>query len=277
MFEIERPQVSSIVIGFDSAWTDAPKAPGAISAIAYDANGRCSFLPPQLVPFAQALDFVQEARERHRFCLVALDQPTIVPNTSGSRPVEKVAASVVSYIGGGVQPSNRSKIGMFDDTAPVWAFKRALAATEDPELARTAQTGLFLIEVFPALALAGLHGPFAQRFGAPKYNPQNRRKYRPEDWQNVTTVVAQLADQLAASDLAAWARQARVLPHPRKADQDRLDSALCSIVGLIWRACSRNSAAMIGDLGTGYMITPVSPETRQRLSASAAANGVPLR
>ena len=64
-----------------------------------------------------------------------------------------------------MQPANRSKVGMFDD-APIWSFKTKLEATEDPELARAATHGLFLIEVFPALAIISLELAF---FGSPKH------------------------------------------------------------------------------------------------------------
>jgi predicted RNase H-like nuclease len=47
-------------------------------------------------------------------CVVTIDQPTMVPNPGGMRPVDKVAASLISWLGGGVQPANRSKKGMFD-------------------------------------------------------------------------------------------------------------------------------------------------------------------
>src|SRR5690606_31040410 len=108
----------------------------------------------------------------------ALDQPTIVPNLTGSRPVDKVAASLISWIGGGVQPANRSKKGMFDDTAPVWTFKGALNPIENPEGARTATNGLFIAEVFPALALPSLAVEFCGRLLAPRYNPGRRKTFR---------------------------------------------------------------------------------------------------
>lgn len=60
------------------------------------------------------------------------------------RAAERVAASVVSWIGGGVEPANRSKIGMFDDDAPIWKFLERLGARDDPEGARTATSGFFL-------------------------------------------------------------------------------------------------------------------------------------
>ena len=61
---------------------------------------------------------------------------------------------------------------------------------------------------------------------------------------------------------------------PRKSDQDMLDAAICALVGFVWRSCDRNAAAMIGDLQTGYMIAPVSDETRHKLRSAAEALGV---
>lgn len=85
--------------------------------------------------------------------------------------MDRLAASVVSHVGGGVQPANRGKTGMFCDLAPVWVFLADLDAVEDPFQARTAVEGLFLIEIFPALALPSLDQCFAGRLAAPKYNP----------------------------------------------------------------------------------------------------------
>ena len=270
------PQNSFAVVGFDSAWTDAKAAPGAICAITFDAAGVPSFREPELVSFAQALVFVDQVRRDVSACLVALDQPTVVPNQTGSRPVDKVAASVISFVGGGVQPANRGKVGMFDDAAPVWAFKRRLGATEAPEACRTAQSGLFLIEVFPALALAGLHRAFSERLGAPKYNPANRKKFNITHWRAVTKVVAELSSTLGVRQLTDWAVELGSIEAPRKADQDRLDAAICVLVGLVWRTCSRDASALIGDLETGYMVTPVSEATRARLGDAAASRGVHL-
>ena len=126
-------------------------------------------------------------------CLVALDQPTIVRNATVNRPVDRVAASLVSFIGGGVQPANRSKKGMFDCGAPIWRFLEGLRATEDPELSRTAESDLFIVEVFPALALPAFDVKFYGRFKAPKYNPANRGKFRQCDWIDVIETVARYA------------------------------------------------------------------------------------
>jgi predicted RNase H-like nuclease len=63
---------------------------------------------------------------------------------------------------------------MFDVGAPIWRFLKVLGAKQDPELSRTAESGLFIVEVFPALALPAFDVKFNGRCKAPKYNPATR-------------------------------------------------------------------------------------------------------
>lgn len=129
-----------IYIGFDSAWADNPKARGAICAVGMENGDTVRFDGPRPVSFDQALKFIQDVRSDNGNTLVALDQPTVVPNLTGMRPVERVAAALVSWLGGGVQPATRGKVGMFCDASPIWRFLTALGAVEDPERARVAST-----------------------------------------------------------------------------------------------------------------------------------------
>lgn len=267
---------SSIVFGFDSAWTDRPKAPGAICAVGCDRDGDLTFHPPRLASFAEAQEFITTARHGYDVALVALDQPTVVPNATGMRPVERLAASVVSHVGGGVQPANRGRTGMFCDLAPVWRFLAALDAVEDPFRARAAAEGMFLIEVFPALALPALEDGFAGRLAAPKYNPAHPRKFRLDHWRAVAQAVRRTALSLEIPALAGWAEEMMALQKPRKADQDRLDATICALIGIIWRGGPAEGSAMLGDLGQGYMVTPISPAIRPRLEAAAARQGIPF-
>src|SRR5271170_3064344 len=77
------------VIGFDSAWTDNARAPGAVCSIHCDYHGYLSSSDPQLASFDQAFDFITAEKSKCDVCVVALDQPTIVPNLGGMRPVDK--------------------------------------------------------------------------------------------------------------------------------------------------------------------------------------------
>jgi predicted RNase H-like nuclease len=264
------------VIGFDSAWTDNAKAPGAVCAIRCDDQGHLSSSDPQLASFDQAFDFITAKQSKCDVCIVALDQPTIVPNLGGMRPVDKVAASLISWLGGGVQPANRSKKGMFDDDAPTWRFKQRLGASDDAEAARSAEQGLFLIEVFPALALPSLEAAYFGRLVAPRYNPGNGRRFRLPDWIGVSTMVHRHAVTLELVSLATWASNASLILKPRKSDQDKLDAAICALVGMMWRSKNRSETIMIGNAELGYMIAPASPEVRARLRTAAADHNVPI-
>lgn len=104
-------------------------------------------------------------------------------NDTGCRPVDRVAGSLISWLGGGVQPANRSKKEMFGDEAPIWRFKQRLGAIEDPQQACSSEAGVFLLEVFPALAIPSFADAFCTCLGAPGYNPARRKTFKQSHWQ----------------------------------------------------------------------------------------------
>lgn len=264
------------IIGFDSAWTDNPRAPGAICTIRVDRAGRRSLVPPRLASFDEALTAIEAESAISDLRLVALDQPALMPNATGMRPVDRVAASLISWLGGGVQPANRGKAGMFDDAAPLWRFKERLGAIEDPEASREATRGLYLMEVFPALAMPSLDPAFDGRLCGPRYNPARRKTFTLGGWKAVIAAVRRQAVEAGITGLAEWADALAQIETPRKADQDRLDSVLCALIGLHWHVHLRDSSIMIGDGIAGYMVTPASPSVRARLEVAAKAYAVPV-
>ena len=104
---------------------------------------------------------------------------------------------------------------MFGTGAPIWQFKKALRADDDPERARNSDHGLFLVEVFPALALPGLHVPFARRLGAPKYNPKNR-KFQLSDWAPVVKAIVGVAEGLGLTACAEWCSEVSAEAKPTR-------------------------------------------------------------
>lgn len=263
-------------IGFDSAWADNPKARGAICALVMEDNLPREFHPPRLVSFCEALQFTKDVQAMSGCTVLALDQPTIVPNQTSMRPVERVAASLVSWLGGGVQPSNRNKVGMFCDASPIWKFLEELGGHEDPEEARVATSGLHLVEVFPALALPSIDTDFFGRLAAPRYNPQRRKTFRLQDWMRVARAAANGFDQLGFDEQASWCHVAALIGQPRKPDQDMLDAMLCLLVALRWRLLPRSESMLLGCLKNGYMVLPASQSVRERLMTAARKCVVPV-
>jgi predicted RNase H-like nuclease len=87
---------TTCIVGFDSAWTD--KAPGAVCAIIMGRDGKASFKPPFRARFNKALTFIEDERPACDTCLVAVDQPTIVPNISSCRPVDRANLSRIEGV-----------------------------------------------------------------------------------------------------------------------------------------------------------------------------------
>ena len=276
--KILNPQKNCLIVGFDSAWTDNPKSPGAISALGFNALGEVNFFEPGLKSFDGAFEWIERQRKDYKLCLIAIDQPTIVPNLTGSRMADRVAGSVVSFIGGGVQPANRSKVGMFDDDAPIWKFLDRLDGhSTSIYQSRIAESGIYVIEVFPALSLPALNPNFNKRSGAPKYNPANRKKFKPEHWKEVLNTVRQVSDTFSLSQLVAWVDNFEKVQEPKKHHQDMLDSIICVLIGLLWRAGQENDSIVIGDEREGYIIAASSNETRERLTIAGQKLGVTVR
>ena len=264
-----------ILIGFDSAWANSSKNPGAIAAYVFETGKPAVFHPPRLGTFDATLQFIDDLASKDDYLLIAIDQPTIVPNDAGSRPVDRVAASLVSRLKGGVQPARRGGMGapMFGDNAPVWNFLAVVDAIQNPIDARNAAAGRFVMEVFPALALPAIVPALWNRGQAARYNPA-ASKFDPLDWPLVATGLAAFARNLGAVELADWADAESARAMPRKADQDRLDAAICLAIAQTWRHGPVSDTLLIGDERTGYMAAIVSGQTRSVLVEAAATCGV---
>ena len=264
-----------VFVGFDSAWADNAKAPGAICSVLFDGSVFTDFQPLGLVGFDRALDYIRSTQRPGAPMIVALDQPTIVPNATGMRPSEKVVGSLISWTGGGVQPANTGR-PLFGRAAPVTRFLRHLGAVEDPEMARTADHGVHLMEVFPALALASLEPAFFGLRKGPRYNPARRKTFRIEDWRAVVDAVMREAVNLGCTPLVSWIEETRANAAPLKEHQDRLDSVLCLLIAIRWRLGKREQSVAVGDLKNGYIVAPVSEPVLKRLRDVAAKRGVPI-
>jgi len=247
--------VSMLLVGFDSAWT--ARNTGGLVGVVRAADGRILELgDPRSVRYAEAARIIRGWQVEHRpaSTIILLDQPTIVPNATGQRPVESIAGSPVGRHGGGMQPSNTSKKDMFGPEAPVWGFLDTFGGAADPRVPLGPEA---VIETYPCLALIALDwllpgSGSVSRF--PKYNPANRAKFALADWRFVCEHTAAELRALGLEALPRWVDGMAAKPAPRKADQDGLDACLCLIVAL--HLARGKPCLMVGDMATGYIVVP---------------------
>jgi predicted RNase H-like nuclease len=257
--------MTTLLIGFDSAWTRT-KIGAIVGAVIHD-DGRITELgPPRPAQFADAARIIGEWQTAHSASstLVLLDQPTIVVNDLGQRPVEHIVCPCVSRRRGGMQPANRGRTDMFGPAAPVWEFLSRFGGAADPfDDAQSTR----VLETYPVLAIIALGWtlPDKERPAGrlPKYNPERRKTFAISDWAHVcrTTSMQLAAD--GAPESAAWAETAAIKTKPTKNDQDQLDACICLVSALLL-AKSRD-ALFVGCRSTGYIVVPDSGMLRKEL------------
>lgn len=275
-------------VGFDSAW--AGHQAGAMAWVVFQDEVLEKAPSPRLVGFADAAEIIEDLQRECDDVLVAIDQPIVVPNDTGSRPVDFVVDSLMQHLNSHAQMANRTQPNpnryMFGDEAPVWKFMSKIGpggysgrtdrddrrAFVDFQAAKISAETTRVIEVYPALALAGLNARFMDRRSAASYNPQNKQ-FSLDDWKFVCGSVACSAGHFDLQEISRWVKEMEepwVSPRrPRKLDQDKIDAALCLLIALMWRRQS-HEVRVFGDLETGYIVTPTSDATRTILEAACA-------
>jgi predicted RNase H-like nuclease len=264
--------MTTLLVGFDSAWTPA-RAGGLVGVLRQEDGTYQELGPPIPVSFDDAIDTIRrwQAEFAPRQAIVLLDQPTVVRNATGQRPVENLVASPVSLRYGGVQPASTSRAEMFGTGAPVWRFLSALDGEQDP-LARDGATRV--LETYPVLAMIALGWtlPDSRASGRlPKYNPERRKTFAIADWRHVCERSAQALTSHGLPTLGAWMEDAGRNAAPRKKLQDGVDACLCLLVALHLGEGKR--CLLIGNAGSGYMVVPDSETLRAELHARCVATG----
>ncbi len=254
--------MTSLVVGFDSAWT-AHNSGAIVGALALGDGQLTDLGTPEIADFCQATLLIRKWREEHKVqnTLILLDQPTIVANATGRRPVERIVSSAVSRRRGGMQPANTSRSDMFGDDAPVWPFLEEFGGPGDP-LAPLAEKQVF--ETYPVLALIAMGWtlPDQRLLGRlPKYNPA-RPTYSDFDWCHVCKQTSTALRELGLTGMAHWVDSV-TKGRPHKSDQDRLDACLCLLVAL--RLMTGGEGLVVGDCQTGYIVVPFEQGLQEEL------------
>jgi predicted RNase H-like nuclease len=267
------PRVTTLIVGFDSAWT--PNNTGAIVGVFRSADGTIRELgSPQRANFVQAERTILswQASEDPKKPLVLLDQPTFVRNATGQRPVENLVASPVGLRYGGMQPANTAKVEMFGESAPVWRFLERFGGPADPAhpMART-----MVFETYPVLTMIALDWilPHSARLAGrlPNYNPKRRKTFALTDRRHVCRMACATLEEHRLIELTQWAKYASEMSNPHKSDQDALDACICLLVGL--HMVQSRKCILVGDQQTGCIIVPFNEALHEDLPARCITTG----
>jgi predicted RNase H-like nuclease len=264
--------MTTLLVGFDSAWT--PTNSGAlVGGLHFDDGTFRDLGVPQIVDYREAEGAILkwQAELVPAATIVLLDQPTIVQNARGQRPVENIVGSPVSLRHGGMQPANTARKSMFGKEAPVWPFLTRFGGPADL-LEPVAETRVF--ETYPVLTIIALGWtlPGSRAVGRlPKYNPERKKTFSTSDWQYVCGLASDAFRERGLMDIVRWIKDAAQNTSPRKSDQDCLDACLCLLVALY--LAERKNCLMVGDQQTGYIVVPYGAGLRAELDARCKQTG----
>ncbi len=264
--------MTNLLVGFDSAWT--PTNSGALVGVLRADDGTFQELgSPETVNYREAAGRISEWQTQGNpaATIVMLDQPTIVKNAAGQRPVENLVASPVSLRYGGMQPANTGRGEMFGREAPVWRFLTRFGGPADP-LEPLAGTRVF--ETYPVLVLIALGWtlPDSRPAGRlPKYNPERKKTFSNSDWRHVCRQASGELRERGLFGLVRWLDDAARRTAPRKRDQDGLDACVCLLVALY--LVEKRECLMVGDQLTGYIVVPYGESLSEELKARCEQTG----
>lgn len=263
-----RKPKSTLLVGFDSAWSNKNK--GAISAAFIGAEGTINECLPEPASLQEATTYIQDQQTRWSptRTVVAVDQPIVVPNQTGQRDVENVVSSPIGKAGGGVQPTSRSRTH-FNENAPIWDFVNSFGGPSDPT---NLSSPTSLIETYPALCLLAINCTLSIENGRqrlPKYNP-TKNNFSQQDWTFTCSKISQALQDEGFSQLSAEARIHSEMERPSKANQDMIDSLLCLLAA---HSLVKEQAISVGTVESGYMITPSNRNLALQLQERCTATG----
>jgi predicted RNase H-like nuclease len=264
--------MTTLLVGFDSAWTSTNSG-GLVGVLQLDEGTFTELGSPRIVDYHEAEGVILEWQTEHApmATIVLLDQPTIVKNVVGQRPVENLVGSAVSLRYGGMQPANTARNVMFGKAAPMWPFLTRFGGPADP-LKVLNDTMVF--ETYPVLVMIALGWmlPDSRAAGRlPKYNPKRRKTFSKSDWRHVCGLASVAFGDRGLMGIAEWIEVAGRIHSPRKSDQDGLDGCLCLLVALY--LAERKDCLMVGDMQTGYIVVPYSAELRAELETRCYRTG----
>lgn len=245
---------SLCLTGFDSAWGGTQK--GAICDLIVDKQSGAVTI--EALPSSASWEEANERVSRYSSFphhVIAIDQGLVVPNCEGMRPVEKGIARALGSMHCSAYPSNRSNSSCFGNDAGIWRFLSTLEGNSyrhEPMAIPKSETGRFFFECYPHPAIIGM----MKLDMILKYKCRHRNAV---DW----TLLLRFLRSLPINGISEVINS---LATHNKTNEDKIDSIVCAYVAYLWWSHGTDRSTMIGNVTTGYIVTPHTHEMLEKLT-----------
>lgn len=208
--------------------------------------------------------------------VVAVDAPLIVPNASGRRPCERVFCNAMARREAGVYPAHLN-LPAFRDGVRGGALARRLGLTLDPA-ACVASAARAAIEVYPHSALVSLFELARTiKYKSRPRRPPAARRAAFDDLLARLRALGTLEPPLDVTTSPRWPTLESLVEAGRlDAAEDELDAYVCAYVAIYHRRWHGLRSLVVGDLTSGYIVTPVDDAANAALRAWGVRLAVPV-
>jgi predicted RNase H-like nuclease len=268
-FESPFPSTSSELlttrfIGLDLAWSERNSSAAVVLEAETD-QARWIGHHDRLGDDQEVVSFIRQAAD-HGPAIVAIDAPLLVPNETGSRPVDRLISRLFGPFEAGCYPANRKRFANCPRGENIVASLAADAFVQDPYLRQQAPTRT-VFEVYPHPAMLSLFGL------------EKTLKYKARAHRSLAYRRAEMGKLQAHLASLQQHRPAMSLPQPianrdlhtlrgssLKQYEDLLDAAVCAYVAYYAWYWGPEGYQVYGDTTLGYILVPMTDWIRQLLA-----------
>lgn len=250
--------MQAMFTGFDSAW--GVNNSGAICTLVLQEDGSLKLDGvPVAANWCQALHRAEQDKgvDLH---IWAIDEPLCVRNEAGCRPVDRdLARALMGRFGCGAYPANLGN-PCWARGARIWDFLRVLEENgyvHNPMGIPRAKAGRYYFECYPHPALLGL-------FDLDRVIKYKVRHRRADEWARLIGLLRSLATrELPIRNISDFVDDRL---GQSKENEDKVDAIISAYTATYWWKFGVCRSTLIGDLSTGYMVSPHSKHTYTALA-----------
>lgn len=251
-------------VGLDLAWSPRNNSAAVVLEASAAVATWCGHAE-RLGDDAELLAFLRQAAGTGP-ALIAIDAPLVVPNVEGARPVDRQITSLFGRYGAGCYPAYRNRPGGCTRGERIVDGLSAAGFVQNPYI-HTRQAVRSVFEVYPHPAMISLFE--LDRTLKYKARPKRSLDLRRSELVRLRDFITSLRHRQPAMFMPA------IVTHRRidalrgvafKRYEDLLDAAVCAYIAFYAWYWGPESYQVYGDMGTGYILVPMTEWMRQRLA-----------
>ncbi|MBW4645982.1 MAG: DUF429 domain-containing protein [Goleter apudmare HA4340-LM2] len=239
-------------LGIDLGWKSQPSGLSYLQLV----NGELQLIDlDRKETIAEILTWIDACVQPGESALIAVDAPTLIPNSTGSRLPDKLTHKYFGKYHAGCYPAN---LGLpFAERTVNFGLELetrgfAHAPTIEPQT-----PGRYQIEVFPHPAIVNLFN-LERILKYKKGRLSDRRLELIKLYNYILDILPTLKPSLCLRLGGSFPNVIPTTGAALKATEDQLDSLICAYVAAYWWYWGAQRNLVLGDRTTGYIVIPQS-------------------